>query len=171
MTRVLTRSLAVLIVVTVVQFTVALDVRVGGAAPDLLYLLPIAAGMVAGTVEGAVVGFVAGLTVDLLSPGPLGLSALVLTLLGAAVGLATGSLARQVWWLSSLVALVASATAVMLYAVLGAVLGEDQFLHVGLLAVVLVVSMVNAALALPALRIERWALDDGAERVPAGGRR
>ena len=44
------------------------------------------------------------------------------------------------------------------HAVLGAVLGEGQFLHVDLVAIVAVVSVVNALLAGPAVKVLRWAL-------------
>ena len=171
MSRVVVKTALVVAVTTLVQFTLGLDVRLGGATPELLFLLPVAAGIAGGSVAGAVVGFVAGMAADLLTTTPFGLSALVGTLIGAAVGVGTGNLVRQVWWFPSLVALCASAVAVMLYAVLGAVLGNDQFLHVGLPAVVAVVSIVNALLAAPALRAARWALDEGGERAPAGGRR
>jgi rod shape-determining protein MreD len=165
-------QVAILVAATaLVQYTVGLDLRIGGATPELLYLLPVVAGIVGGSVEGAVVGFCAGMAADLLTTTPFGLTALVGTLIGAAVGAATGNLVRQVWWFPPMVALVASALAVMLYAVLGAVLGNDAFLHVGLPAVVLVVALVNAALAAPALRLARWALAEGGERVAAGGRR
>jgi cell shape-determining protein MreD len=110
---------------------------------------------------------------DLLLPTPFGLSALVGCLVGFAVGSSTGAITREVWWFPAVVALAASAVAVMLYAVLGAVLGQDQFLDVNLVAVVGVVAVTNALLAAPAVRVVAWALGpssaDGA-RSPAGGR-
>ena len=45
----------------------------------------------------------------------------------------------------------------MLYAVLGAVLGQEQMLKVNLVAVVAVVAVTNALLVLPANRVLRWA--------------
>ncbi len=92
-------------------------------------------------------GFVAGLAADLLLPTPFGLSALVCCLVGFAVGASTGAVTREVWWFPPLVALAASAVAVMLYAVIGAVLGQEQFLRVDLAAIVAVVAIVNAILA------------------------
>ncbi len=46
----------------------------------------------------------------------------------------------------------------MVYASLGAVLGQPQMLHVDLLRVVLVVSVTNAVLVLPALRMVSWSM-------------
>jgi hypothetical protein len=77
---------------------------------------------------------------------------------------------REVRGLPTVVALGASVVAVMLYAVLGAMLGESQFLHVDLAAVVSVVSVANAVLAGPAVRLMRWAIEPSANE-PAGSRR
>jgi rod shape-determining protein MreD len=153
------------------QTTVMLDIRIAGMAPDIMLLLPIAAGLVAGPTEGAVVGFVAGIAADLLLPAPFGLTALVGTLIGFAVGVATTNLPREIPGLSVLVALVASAIAVMLYAVLGAVLGESQFLHADLAVMVPVVSVANAILAVPAVRLTRRALMVSGDRSPVGSGR
>ncbi len=163
---------AVLIGVTLLfQTTVVLEIRIGGMAPDVMLLLPIAAGLVAGPVEGAVVGFVAGIAADLLLPAPFGLSALVGSLIGFGVGAATASLPRDIPGLSVLVALAASGIAVMLYAVLGALLGESQFIHAGLAVMIPVVAVTNAVLAVPAVRLTRWALMASGDRAPTGSQR
>ena len=169
--RSVVRIVVVAAVALLLQTTVVLDIRVAGAAPDVMLLLPVAAGLVAGPVEGAAVGFVAGLAADLLLPTPFGLTALVGTLVGFGVGAASGDAVRYVRGLATLVALAASAVAVMLYAVLGAVLGEAQFLHVDLVAVVAVVSVVNAVLAGPSVKVLRWALAPATEHASAAGRR
>lgn len=156
--RALFRVVVLTALALLVQWTIGLDIRIAGVHPDFMILLPMAAGMAAGPDEGAVVGFVAGMAVDLLLPTPFGLSALVWCLVGFGVGAVTGNLTRQVWWFRPAVALAASAAAVMLYAVLGAVLGQEQFLHVDLVGVVLVVSVANAVLAAPAVALLRRAL-------------
>lgn len=156
--RRLVRLFLVVLLFLVVQSTLGLDVRIAGAHPDLMLLLPVGAALAVGTEAGAVVGFVAGMAADLLLPTPFGLSALVGCLLGFAIGAVTVSVDRTVWWLAPLSALAGSAAAVMLYAVLGAVLGQGQFLKVDLAAVVVVVSVTNAVLALPARRLVAWAI-------------
>ncbi|HUZ10141.1 MAG TPA: rod shape-determining protein MreD [Acidimicrobiales bacterium] len=148
----------VIAVVLLAQSTVGLDLRIAGVHPDLVWLLPIAAGLTAGPQEGALVGFVAGLGVDLFLPTPLGLTALVGCLLGFGVGRATAGLSTSGPWLSIVAALAGSTAAVMLYAVLGAVLGQEQMLRVDLGSVVAVVAGVNALLVLPTVRTMRRAL-------------
>lgn len=169
--RVVLRILVVVAFSLLAQVTIVLDIRVGGASPDVMFLLPIAAGIVAGPIEGAAVGFIAGIALDLLTPTPLGMTALVATLVGFGVGAISGGIVREVRGLPTLVALGASAIAVMLYAVLGAVLGESQFLHVDLAAVVTVVAVANAVLAGPAVRLMRWAFTPFLERSAARGPR
>ncbi|HEY1733875.1 MAG TPA: rod shape-determining protein MreD [Acidimicrobiales bacterium] len=172
--RRLLKLVLVVFVTLLVQSTIGIDLTVFGAHPNLMLLLPIAAGIAGDAEEGAVMGFVAGLASDLLLPTPFGLSALVFCLVGFAVGASTGAVTREVWWFPPLVALAASAVAVMLYAVIGAVLGQEQFLHVDLAAIVAVVAVVNAILAAPAVRVAGWALrpasGDGPRPSMAGGR-
>ncbi len=153
------------------QTTVVLDVRVHGASPDVMYLMPIAAGIVGGPVDGAVVGFAAGMAADLLSPTPLGMTALVGTVVGFGVGAVSIGAVREVRGLPTLVALAASVVAVMLYAVLGAVLGDPQFLHVNLAVVIAVVGIANGVLAGPTVRLMRWALEPSVEESITGRRR
>ena len=76
------RALLLVVVTLLVQSTIVLDLPIGGAHPELMVLLPVAAGIVGGPEEGAVMGFVAGLAADLLLPTPFGLTALVGCLVG-----------------------------------------------------------------------------------------
>jgi rod shape-determining protein MreD len=142
----------------VVQATVMLDIHVAGLHPDIMLLLPIAAGIVGGPARGAVMGFGSGLVADLFLVTPFGLSALVGCLVGYAVGLSTTALDRSAWWLPPVAALLGSAAYVVTYAVLGSILGQPQMLHVDLGVIVPLVAVVNAVLAIPAVRIVGWAL-------------
>lgn len=163
------RLFLIVVLVLVVQYTVALDLRVAGTHPDLMMLLPIVGGAIAGPEFGAGIGFVAGIATDLLLPTPFGLSALVYCLLGFGVGMVTsagpGRQREAAWWLTALIALAASAAGVMLYAVLGAILGQQQMVHVDLAAVVSVVAVVNALAAPLAARLVSWGLDQPVSRA------
>jgi rod shape-determining protein MreD len=159
----------VLAVVTfaLVQYTLVLDLRLGDVHPDVMVLLPIMAGLVGGPATGASMGFGAGLVADLFLPTPFGLSALVGTLVGFAVGAATIALDRTSWWLPPTVALLGSAVYELSYAAVGSLLGQPQMLHVDLVRIVVLVSVVNAVLALPARRMLSWSLPTAStEGVP-----
>lgn len=142
----------------VVQETVMLDLRIGGVHPDVMVLLPIVAGIIGGPSRGATIGFGAGLVADLFLPTPYGLSALVGCLLGFVVGLATVALDRTAWWLAPVAALGGSALYELTYGALGSVLGQPQMLHVALVRIVVVVSVTNAVLAWPAMKVMAWGM-------------
>jgi rod shape-determining protein MreD len=161
------RVALVLAAFVTVQHTVVLDLRVGGVHPDIMILLPVVAGIVGGPGRGASMGFGAGLVADLFLPTPFGLSALVGCMIGFGVGVATLALDRSVLWLPPFAALAGSALYEVIYAVLGSILGQPQMLHVDVLRIVLLVSVTNAALALPALRAVAWSLRNvSTEGVP-----
>jgi rod shape-determining protein MreD len=77
---------AVLVAAVLVQSTVLAGLRLAGVRPDLLVLVVVAVAMASGATGGAVFGFVAGLVADLLFDLPVGVSALVYTGVGYAVG-------------------------------------------------------------------------------------
>ncbi len=165
--RTLVRGGLVVVLFLTVQQTLVLELRIGGVHPDIMLLLPIAAGIVGGPVRGASMGFVAGLVSDLFLPTPFGLSALVGCLLGFGIGVATLALDRTASWLPPVAALAGSALYEVVYPVLGSVLGQPQMLHVGLARIVVLVSVTNAVLALPAMRLVSWALPGAStEGVP-----
>ena len=156
--RGIARVVVVVALFVSVQQTLMLDLRIGGVHPDIMILLPIVAGIVGGPSRGALMGFVAGLASDLFLPTPFGLSALVATVIGFAVGEATLAVDRTALWLPVVAAFGGSAVYEVGYAVLGSVLGQPQMVHTDLLRIVMVVSVTNAVLAIPALRVVNWAL-------------
>ncbi|MDA8293974.1 MAG: hypothetical protein M0040_06385 [Actinomycetota bacterium] len=161
------RVVLVVFAAVTVQGTIVLDLRIGGVHPDVMVLLPVAAGLAGGPAQGATVGFWTGLVADLFLPTPFGLSALVGTMVGFAAGATTAALDRTVWWVPPLTALVGSAVYELAYPLLGAVLGQPQMLHVPLAGIVVLVGIVNAALAIPAVRVVAWALPEAsAEGAP-----
>jgi rod shape-determining protein MreD len=80
------KAAALLFVAAVAQVSVFSQVHVFGAVPDVLLVTLVAVALLRGSVAGAVGGFCAGLVVDTASLGTLGLTSLVLTLVGYWVG-------------------------------------------------------------------------------------
>lgn len=155
------RSFLLLVLFLVVQSTVVLDIRIAGAHPDVMLLLPITYGLVAGPVGGALCGFCVGIAADLLLPTPFGLSALVDCMIGFAAGWVpwpSDGGEGGGWLLTTVVVLAGSAVGAVGYPLLGAVLGQPEMVHVDLVAVVVVVAVPNALLAVPTLAVTRWAL-------------
>jgi rod shape-determining protein MreD len=77
---------AVILVALIVQTTLLGHVRILGARPDVTLLAVVAVAMASGSVSGAAFGFAAGLATDLLLDLPVGVSALVYTAIGYAIG-------------------------------------------------------------------------------------
>jgi rod shape-determining protein MreD len=117
------------------------------------------AGLVLGPTEGAWVGFATGLVADLSLPTSFGLSALVLTLTGFAVGSIVAALIEGPWWVVPLVGAFGTAIGELLHVAVATITGQDLVLHqaTALIDVVAVASAANAVLAIPVAVGLRWA--------------
>jgi rod shape-determining protein MreD len=156
--RSIARVALVIFVVLMVQQTMMVALRIKGVHPDLLWLLPITAALADGPETGGIVGFWAGLAFDLVLPTPFGLSALVGCLLGYAVGSLTTAVDPRATWLKPVAALTGSVAADMLFAVLGAILGQPQMVQINFLALFVMVSISSVVFVFPVSRLMRWAL-------------
>ena len=151
------RVLLVMFIVLIAQSTVILSIRIDSVHPDLLWLLPITAALFGGADFGALVGFWSGLAFDLFLPTPFGLSALIGCVLGYAMGSATAAMDRRAVWLRPVAAVVGSVAADMLFAVTGAVFGQNQMVRVNFLTIFLVVAVSSLIFVMPVNRLMRWA--------------
>ncbi|MFI8822516.1 rod shape-determining protein MreD [Streptomyces sp. NPDC053431] len=127
---------AVLVVVAlVVQVSVLARLQLPGAVPDLVLLTVVALALAYGHVTGALVGFTAGLLADLAPPADhaAGRYALVLCVVGYLCGLArpeNGRLKSATGPMT--VVVVAALGSTLLYAGVGALVGDTAARHVGL---------------------------------------
>jgi len=153
-----------ILVACVLQQTVFAAVRLGEIRPHLLLLMAVSAAIVGGADRGAVVGFLCGLLTDLFLQTPLALSALAFSLVAFGVGTVQSSVIRSAWWIPPLTAFVASVAAIVLYALLGAIVGQSQLVRPVLLLVAVAVGAANAVLAPLMVRAVSWAMTDQAER-------
>ena len=69
--------IVVALAIVVLQLTIADQLSINGVHVELLWVLPIAAGLSGGPLTGMAAGFVGGAVADLFLPAPFGLSALV----------------------------------------------------------------------------------------------
>jgi rod shape-determining protein MreD len=78
--------IAIVVTALLLQSTVFSQIKLGGAKPELMYLVTVVLAMLEGPASGAIGGFSAGMAQDFLLNDPKGITALVLTVLGYAVG-------------------------------------------------------------------------------------
>lgn len=153
------RVLVVLVVAVVLHVAVLSKLRVGGVHPDVMLLVAICGGLAAGPDRGAIVGFLAGLLADLFLPTPMGLSALAYCLVAFGVGSLQTGILRAAWWIPIVTAVGASAAGIVLYAFLGAMVGQGQLLEPRrLVLIAAVVAVDNALIAPAAIRFVSWSL-------------
>lgn len=151
------RTSFLLVIALTVQLGIAPGLGVLGVQGDLMLLVAIAAGVAAGPDRGAAVGFAAGLAYDLMLQTPFGLSALTYAIVAYLVGSLQDSVLRAARWIPVLTAVGASAVGVILYGVLGTVVGED-LIGWSLLRTALIVALLNGVAASAVVPALRWAM-------------
>jgi rod shape-determining protein MreD len=148
----------------IVQASLLEGLRAAGVATDTMLLVAVVGGALGGPERGAIIGFTSGLVADLFLPTPLGLSALAYCLVGFAVGVLAGNVIRASWWITPVTAFAGSAVGVVLYAVIGAMVGQPDLVKPDLGLTALAVALVNAPLSVVLGRAMTWALAGGPER-------
>jgi len=121
-------------------------------------MLPVAvaAGITGGAERGALVGFLGGLLVDLLTQTPYGLSALAFSLAGYSVGSFERGLLGGAWWIRPVVGGVAGVGAVFVFGLVGALLGNTDWLDSFLVRIAIVDGVMTAALTPVVVPIMSW---------------
>lgn len=155
------RTAAVVLVFLVLQLVVLPDLRFGTIRGDAFVALAIGGGLVGGPERGAAIGFAGGLVADLFLQTPFGLTALVLSLVGFAVGMLQTMIIRSAWWIPVSIALLAGTATAALWALAGAVVGRPELVTSRLLVIAPVVGLFAAFLCPLAMRALRWAWAPG----------
>ncbi|MEU2229686.1 MULTISPECIES: rod shape-determining protein MreD [Streptomyces] len=128
-------SATLIVVALVVQVSVLARLQLPGAVPDLVLLTVVGLALVYGPVSGSLIGFTAGLLSDLAPPADhaAGRYALVLCVIGYLVGLAKPDNGRLTSATGPMAVVVAAAIgSTLLYAGVGALVGDTAARHVGL---------------------------------------
>ncbi|MFK8911227.1 rod shape-determining protein MreD [Streptomyces sp. YS-3] len=143
-------SSALIVVALVVQVSVLARLQLPGAVPDLVLLTVLGLALVYGHLGGAFVGFAAGLLSDLAPPADhaAGRYALVLCLVGYAAGLAKPDHGRLRSATGPMLVVVCAAIgSTLLYAGVGALVGDTAARHVGLVNLLFTAAVYDLLLA------------------------
>ncbi|MET9398286.1 rod shape-determining protein MreD [Kitasatospora sp. NPDC002965] len=143
-------SAALILLGLILQVSVFGRLQLPGATPDILLLVVVGLAMVYGPTGGCLVGFAAGLLADVAPPSDhaIGRYALVLCLMGYAAGLLRPEHGRQRSVSGALLVVsVAAIASTLLYAMVGALVGDTAARHVGLGSLVLTAMLYDLLLA------------------------
>ncbi|TGB08106.1 rod shape-determining protein MreD [Streptomyces sp. MZ04] len=143
-------STTLVVVALVIQVSVLARLQLPGAVPDLVLLTVLGLALVYGHVGGALIGFGAGLLSDLAPPADhaAGRYALVLCVVGYLAGLAKPETGRLRSASGPLVVVVGAAIgSTLLYAGVGALVGDTAARHVGLGGLLFTAALYDLLLA------------------------
>lgn|SRR5487761_2253639 len=166
------RLVALFFFALVVQIAFLNQIVVSGVHPDLMVILPVAAGLTAGAQRGAAIGFVAGLFADLVVQLPYGLSSLTFVLAGFVAGLvARASSSAQATAAETVSCAVLSTATMALYVLIGTIIGQSGLLSSQTLAALAMVGVSALVLSYPVLRLTAGAMRgaSSSHSVPSGG--
>ena len=155
------RAFAVVFVAALLQVVLVSSLVIAGGAPDLLLVVVVALGLLRGSVPGAVLGFVGGLVVDLVTLGTLGVTSLILTLVGFWAGRYAETTGRD----RRLAPVIAVGTITVLAGAFGYVLhyllDEEVVASHALVNALVPAVALNVALALPVHALVRKIVGEG----------
>ena len=137
---------AIIVTAVLLQSTVFSQLRLLGVRPELLYLVTILIALQEGPNEGAIVGFTCGLAQDMLLDQPKGITALTLTLLGYAVGMARQYIVSPSPLVPTIVVAIGTAVGVAFYEIVTFLLGQFDAGVTYALRVALLTALYNAVL-------------------------
>jgi len=147
--------IAVVVTALLLQSTIFAQIKLGGAKPELMYLVTVVMAMLEGPSSGAIGGFSAGMAQDFLLNDPKGITALVLTILGYVVGTVRQFITTPSPALPTLLVGAGTAAGVLFYGFVAFLLGTLPGDVLFLLRVAFLSAIYNAILtplAYPVLR-------------------
>lgn len=161
------RLVLVSLLVLSLQTTLFSEVRPFGYAIQILAIFVACAGATHDVYTGAVAGLVSGFMYDAILATPLGVSALVLGVVGAAAAVMLQPFRDPTWWLRLLVVGAAAALGEVVTPLLKAVVGLDGWLEWRILGALSVTFGAAVVFAAPMITLARWTLR---EKVIYGSR-
>jgi rod shape-determining protein MreD len=155
---------AVILSALLLQTTIFAEINLLGAKPELMYLITIAFGMLEGPSSGAITGFVGGMAQDFLLDAPKGITALTLTLLGYAIGMARQFIVSPSPVLPVVLVGFGTFAGVLFYGVVSFLLGQLDSTWLYLLRIAVLSAIYNAILTPLVFPIMRRAAEGSRSR-------
>jgi rod shape-determining protein MreD len=165
------RLVAMAVLLAFIQVGVVSEIPVFGVNADLSPLLVAFVGLLCGSTVGAVYGFATGLLVDLLLLQTLGLSSLIFTFVGYSAGRVRELRDPQAGVTPLLVGAAAVAASLIGYSLMEFMLGVDAPVSLELLRQIVLITVVDAIIALPLWALVRAWLESALPDDPRRRRR
>ena len=155
------RGVTLAVLVLGVQTSTLARMRPGGSIIDIVAMLAVAAGIVAGPQRGARAGFMLGLAFDSQLQSPFGIKALTYGLAAFAAGMLPTEPLNNVRWVRAGAMAVAGAVVALGEMVIAAVFGQDQAVTLRGALGIPIGAIVGLLLGPLAIRVMRWTLMAG----------
>jgi len=167
-------TVALVITALLLELTVLSVFHLPGATPDILTVTVVALGLVGGPVRGAATGLAAGLALDLVTPadGVIGITAVVLVVVGYLAGLLGGGTDRSPFVTVALAGLLTGG-ATLAYALIGGLVADPRIAWdrvPGLVLTQTAYAVVLAAFVVPGVAWLWRRVDPPAPRYEVGRR-
>ncbi|HEY5904847.1 MAG: rod shape-determining protein MreD [Actinomycetota bacterium] len=146
MTRRVLVTIVVIVTALLLQSTLFWNLKLLGVRPELMFLITIVIAILEGPNEGAITGFAAGLAQDFMLNQPKGITALTLTLVGYAAGLARQYIVSPSPLLPTILVGVGTAAGIAFYQVVAFLLGQLEETFSYAIRVTLLTALYNAIL-------------------------
>jgi rod shape-determining protein MreD len=154
-----------LLLAVLIEVTVLAPLPFPGATPTLVLVVVVLLGGQFGAATGAACGFAGGLLLDIAPPavGTIGITALLLTVVGYTVG-RFGESDDRPWWSIAIAAGLAAPLVVLASAVLGGLLGDPRVRWDDVVPLMVTAAgyalALGLLLALPVGRLCRWVVPE-----------
>ena len=146
MTRRVLVTIVVVVTALLLQSTLFCNLKLLGVRPELMFLITIVIAILEGPNQGAITGFAAGLAQDFMLNQPKGITALTLTLVGYAAGLARQYVVSPSPLLPTILVGVGTAAGIAFYQVVAFLLGQLEETFSYAIRVTLLTALYNAIL-------------------------
>jgi len=146
MTRRVLVTIVVVVTALLLQSTLFWNLKLLGVRPELMFLITIVIAILEGPNQGAITGFAAGLAQDFMLNQPKGITALTLTLVGYAAGLARQYVVSPSPLLPTILVGVGTAAGISFNQVVAFLLGQLEETFSYAIRVTLLTALYNAIL-------------------------
>jgi rod shape-determining protein MreD len=140
----------------VVQATIAPEITVLGAKPDIALIAVICVSLLKGPTWGAIAGFTMGLLLDIALMQTMGISSFLLTLAGYFSGRYAENVDLSSWLPTTLIIFIVTVIIKTMNALMMYLIGVEASFSFVLTRIILPTAAINALLATPVFMVARW---------------